>query len=144
MGTLLIYTHSLSLHIIQVCWFTAQHHTDGKRRFDGKPKGCSHPLLLLFQGWSSSASSDKMIQQVFLAGGETVWPHRAVSHLVVLKSLRAPPLKAHSPRHLPLAVIKENIVIASTFSSAFAPQSCMQDLASSSWKYFLPLGLFRK
>ena len=48
----------------------------------------------------------------------------ARGHMVELKSFLAPPLKSYSPCHLPLEIIKENIIIVSTFGPMPA-QHCM-------------------
>lgn len=56
-------------------------------------------------------------------------------HMVVLKSFSAPPLKGYSPCHLPLVMIKANIVIVSTFGTVSALRcslrSCHSHLLST-------------
>lgn len=62
----------------------------------------------------------------------------ARGHTGVLKSFSAPPLKAYSPCHLPLVIIKENIVIVSTFGTVSAQRRSL-----SSRHSYMPTRLYK-
>lgn len=85
---------------------------------------------LCWRGWGSCRSTQTII-----------WPHGAVrepeSNGGVKEVFLAPPLKSYSPCHLPLVIIKENIIIVSTFGGVSVQRGSV-----SSWRsYLLPYSL---